>query len=290
VGCPAFAGLRGLLKVNPTNLIRVMPAEGDEMRQSETAMHDDVPQIAAALLDRLRTRSPRVHCITNAVAQNFTANMLLAAGAMPSMTLSADEIGAFVVRSGALLVNLGTFDRERRAATEIAVETAARENVPWVLDPVFIDRSAARADFARDLVARGPKAIRLNRAEFATLSNSEPTHGTLAAYARDNKTVIGLSGEADLVGDGTRFSTIANGHPLMAKVTAMGCAASALVAACLAVEPDAWRATAAALVMIGAAGEVAAAKAEGPGSFAVAIVDALHNLDGPSLIAKAKAN
>ena len=74
----------------------------------------------------------------------------------------------------------------------------------------------------------------------------------------------------------------------MAKVTAMGCAASALVAACLAVEPDAWRATAAALVMIGVAGELAAAKAQGPGSFAVAILDALHNLDGPTLIARAR--
>ena len=73
------------------------------------------------------------------------------------MTLSAEEIGAFVARSGALLVNLGTFDRERREATEIAVETAAQENVPWVLDPVFIDRSAARAEFARQLVGARPQ-------------------------------------------------------------------------------------------------------------------------------------
>jgi hydroxyethylthiazole kinase len=245
-----------------------MPAEGDEMRQSETATHDDVPQIAAVLLDRLRTGGPRVHCITNAVAQNFTAHVLLAAGAVPSMTLSAEEIGAFVARSGALLVNLGTFDRERRAATEIAVETAARENVPWALDPVFIDRSAARADFARDLVARGPTAVRLNRAEFSALSGSEPAREVLAAYARDKKIVVGLSGAEDIVSDGERLATIANGHPLMAKVTAMGCAASALVAACLGVEPDAWHATSAALTMIGVAGELAALKAEGPGSFA----------------------
>jgi len=70
----------------------------------------------------------------------------------------------------------------------------------------------------------------------------------------------------------------------------MGCAASALIAACLAVEPDAFRATAAALVMVGVAGEVAAAKAEGPGSFAVAIIDALHNLDGSKLIERAEVN
>jgi hydroxyethylthiazole kinase len=288
VGCPAVAGLRGRLQANPTNLIRVMPAEGDEMRDSVVATREDLPQLAAILLDRLRERGPRVHCITNGVAQNFTANALLAVGAVPSMTLSAEEIGAFVAGSGALLVNLGTFDTERRVATGIALQAAARENVPWVLDPVFIDRSAARADFARALIGHGPKAVRLNRAEFSVLSSGETTQGTLAAYARDNKIVIGLSGEADLVSDGERLALIANGHPLMAKVTAMGCAASALVAACCAIEPDAWRATAAALVIIGVAGELAAAKADGPGSFAVAIIDALHNLDGPTFIARAK--
>jgi hydroxyethylthiazole kinase len=267
-----------------------MPAEGDEMHNPDAISHDDVPQIAAVLLDRLRVRSPRVHCITNAVAQNFTANVLLAAAAVPSMTLSPEEIGPFVTGANALLVNLGTLDRERREATVTAVEAATRANVPWVLDPVFIDRSTARAAFARALIASAPNAVRLNRAEFSALAGSEPTREALAAYARDKKTVIGLSGATDLVSDGDRLGAIANGHALMAKVTAMGCATSALVAACLAVEQDAWRATAAALTMIGIAGELAAEKAAGPGSFAVAIIDALYNLDGPTLIARAKVN
>ena len=76
----------------------------------------------------------------------------------------------------------------------------------------------------------------------------------------------------------------------MAKVTAMGCAVSALIAACLAVEPDPWRATAAALTVMGVAGELAGAKAEGPGTFAVAIIDALYRLDGATLLAHAKVN
>jgi len=258
------------------------------MRNPGVVSREDVPQIAAALLDRLRTRSPRVHCITNAVAQNFTANVLLAVSAVPSMTLSADEIGPFVAGANALLVNLGTLDRERRQATAMAVETAARGGLPWVLDPVFIDRSSPRAAFAGALIESAPKAIRLNRAEFSALSGSEPAREALAAYARDNKLVVGLSGAEDMVSDGARLATISNGHSLMAKITAMGCAASALVAACLAIEPDAWCATASALVMIGVAGELAAEKAEGPGSFAVAIIDALHNLDGPALIKHAK--
>ena len=260
------------------------------MHDPHAASRDLVAQIAAALLDRLRTRGPRVHCITNTVAQNFTANVLLALGCVPSMTLSAGEIGDFVARSQALLVNLGTFDRERREATEIAVDTARRGNVPWVLDPVFVDRTPPRAALARALIARAPKAVRLNRAEFSTMAGAEATQDTVVAYARDKGLTVALSGATDWVADGERFATITNGHALMAKVTAMGCAGSALVAACLAVEPDAWRATAAALIIIGVAGEVAAARAAGPGSFAVAIVDALHNLDGPTLIAHARVN
>ena len=256
---------------------------------SPTAIaREDAAQTAAAVLDRLRSGAPRVHCITNAVAQNFTANVLLAAGAVPSMTLSGEEIGAFVARSNALLVNLGTFDRERREATSIAVGSAAQNGLPWVLDPVFVDRAPQRADYARDLIYLGPKAIRLNHAEFSTLAGSAPSTESVAAYARARNTVIGLSGETDLVTDGARLTTIANGHALMAKVTAMGCAVSALVAACHAVEPDAWRATIAGLVIAGVAGELAAATAGGPGSVAVAILDELHNLNERTLLSRAR--
>jgi hydroxyethylthiazole kinase len=165
------------------------------------------------------------------------------------------------------------------------VETASQDNVPWVLDPVFVERVPPRAAFARHLVSLAPKVVRLNHAEFLALAECEPAQVALAAYARDRKITIGLSGKTDLVTDGERFATIANGHPLMAKVTAIGCAASALLAACLAVEPDAFRATAAALMIIGVAGELAATKAQGPGSFAVTIIDALNSLDGVSLMA-----
>jgi len=258
------------------------------MRKPQVLPSEEVPQTAAVLLDSLRARSPRVHCITNSVAQNFTANVLLAAGCVPSMTLSSEEIGDFVAGAHALLVNLGTFDCERRTAAERAVEAARRGTIPWVLDPVFVDRAPARATFANLLIGRAPKVLRLNRAEFAALAGGEPTESALAAYARGHGVTIGLSGATDWIADGERLATVANGHVLMAKVTAMGCAASALVAACLAVEPDTWRATASALTIIGVAGELAGARAEGPGSFAVAILDALHKLDAPTLIVQAK--
>lgn len=246
----------------------------------------DVALAAATLVTRLRERAPRVHCITNTVAQNFTANMLLAAGCVPSMTLSLEEIGGFVARADALLVNLGTFDAERREAAGVAIDTVAKAGKPWVLDPVFIDRSAPRADFARTLIARGPNVVRLNRAEFAALAADT----SLEDYARAHKSVVALSGETDLVTDGVRVAKIANGHPLMGKVTAMGCAASALIAAALAVERDAPLAAAGALTLIGIAGEMAAEAARGPGSFAAAIVDAIYGLGAEAVVSRARVS
>jgi hydroxyethylthiazole kinase len=252
------------------------------------AASNDVAQAACAALDRLRAKAPRVHCITNAVAQNFTANVLLALSCVPSMTLSPEEITDFVGGSDALLVNLGTFDAERRQATGFAIDAAAKKKMPWVLDPVFVDRSAPRAEFARMLIGRGPAIIRLNCAEFTALAGADATPGALAAFARDSKTVVGLSGETDMIADGARLARVAHGHALMSRVTAMGCAASAITAACLTVEPDAFRAAIAALVIVGVAGELAGETSQGPGSFAAAILDALFNLDAAKLEARGR--
>ena len=251
---------------------------------------NELPIITADILARLRAESPRVHCITNAVAQGLTANTLLAVGAMPSMTIAPEEVGDFVKRAGALLINLGTFDAGRRAASAIAIDTANELSLPWVLDPVFVDRSEPRAAYAKQLVTRAPKAMRLNRAEFLALAGIEPEGRALASYAREHAIVVGLTGATDLVADGKRLVAISNGHPLMARVSALGCAASALVAACLAVERDVWSATAAGLLLIGVAGEIAAQRARGPGSFAVEILDALYALDRDALVAHAKVS
>jgi hydroxyethylthiazole kinase len=264
-----------------------MPAEG-EMR----APHSELPAITADVIERIRAKRPRVHCITNAVAQNFTANMLLAAGAVPSMTIAQKEVRAFVARADAVLVNLGTFDPERQKASLAAVAVANKEGIPWVLDPVFVDRSKPRAAFAKALLAKKPRAMRLNAAEFAALSGGKSEDGindaALARFAKARRTVIGLTGAQDFIRDGERLATIANGDPLMARVTAMGCVASALVGAALAIEPDAWKAMAAALIAVGVAGEIAAARSRGPGSFAMEILDAVYALDRATLIARAK--
>jgi hydroxyethylthiazole kinase len=189
------------------------------MHHPQAASRNGVAQAVPDILARLRARAPRIHCITNAVAQNFTANVLLAAGCIPSMTLSPEEIGAFVAGAQGLLVNLGTFDTERREAAEIAVGMATQKRLPWVLDPVFIERTPARAAFARELIGRGPAAVRLNHAEFSALGGGTMTRENAIGYARAKRTVVALSGETDS-SRRRGVAAVANGHALMAKVTA----------------------------------------------------------------------
>jgi hydroxyethylthiazole kinase len=250
----------------------------------------ELADIAADVLARIRERAPRVHCITNSVAQQYTANMLLAAGAIPSMTIAREEIAAFVAGAGALLVNLGTFDAERRAAIDVALGAVGQGGMPWVLDPVFIERSPARAQFARGLVLRRPAVVRLNHREFAALADGDAAGDAPARFAKIHKTIVALTGDMDVVTDGERSAQVANGDALMSLVTAMGCAGSALVAAALAVEADRWLAAIAALVVLGVAGEIAAKTAGGPGSFAGAIIDALHGLDRATLRARTRVS
>jgi hydroxyethylthiazole kinase len=248
----------------------------------------ELADIAADVLARIRDRAPRVHCITNTVAQNYTANMLLAAGAVPSMTISPEEIVSFVASADSVLVNLGTFDEERRRAINAALGAMQTARMPWVLDPVFIERSPSRAQFARDLLGREPSVVRLNAAEFAPLFGGGPADEAASGAAQACTTVVALTGSADIVTDGTRRVTIANRDPLMSRVTGMGCAGSALVCAALAVETDSWLATNAALIALGVAGEVAAQSARGPGRFASWILDVLYSLDRATLRARAR--
>lgn len=258
------------------------------MRAQTAGLSPEVVECAATLPERLRARGPRVHCITNTVAQAFTANMLLAAGAVPSMTLSANEIGAFVRGCDALLVNLGTLDGERMTAIEIALAVAAETRRPVVLDPVFVDRSPPRLEFARRLAARAPAVIRLNGAEFQALADRAPGREPLQFAADRFGCTLALTGAQDCLADGIRSVVLANGDTLMSRVTAMGCAGSALVAAALAVETDPFLGAAGALLMLGVAGEIAAETSAGPGTFAAAILDKLYTLSADDIRKRAR--
>jgi hydroxyethylthiazole kinase len=251
-------------------------------------MNQGLARRTAELLSLVRQRRPRVHCITNSVVQALTANVLLAAGAIPSMTTSPEEIAHFAASADALLVNLGTLDGERRDAIETALDVARDDGIPWVLDPVLIDRSEPRAELARTLSLKEPRVVRGNAAEFGALIGAEPDADALDRFALDNITVAACTGTVDLVTSGAKRARIENGHAYMAQVTGIGCAETALIAAFVAVEDDEFVAAVAGLLVMGVAGELAAAQAKGPGSFAVSLIDALAALDAETIERKAR--
>lgn len=234
-----------------------------------------LPRHAAELLEAVRTRTPRVHCLMNTVVQKLVADALTATGAVPSMTSSPEEVQAFVRKADALVVNLGTLDARRREAIELALRTAAETGKPWVLDPAHCDYSPPRAAFAQDLLARGATVLRANAAEYALLD----VPGELVAVR---------TGGQDRVAHAGTVLTIGNGDPLMAKVTGTGCLSGAVIAAFVAVGSDPFSATAAAMLALGVAAEIAAGNARGPGSFEPALLDALHALSARDIIEHAR--
>ncbi len=257
------------------------------------------PHEISVLLTAVREQAPLIHNITNFVVMNNTANALLAIGASPAMIHATDEVEDFVTVSQALVVNIGTLYSEQVAACKLAAARAKSAGVPWVFDPVGVGATPYRRVVAAALLRLGPNVIRGNGSEILTLLSSrvsvgegrgvDSLHGSEAALngarslAKDSGAVVAVTGAVDYVTDGERVAEIHNGHPLMARVTGLGCSATAVIGAFLAVEPDALIATVAALAVFGVAGELAAGWAAGPGSLQVALLDALYTLDEATL-------
>ena len=246
--------------------------------------HALLPETVYAVLERVRQSTPRVHAITNAVAQSFTANTLLALSAIPSMTLAPEEVTSFAASADALLINLGTLDETRRTAIPLAIDAARKAGKPICIDPVFVDRSPPRRKFAQELMATGPDLVRLNGAELEALFADRAEADALIAAG----TVLAVTGAEDKIeGEGEDFRLL-NGHPLMSRVTATGCAGGAVLAAFCAVERDKALAAACGLSVFNIAGELAAARSAGPGSFVPELLDALYGLSLRDIEARLK--
>jgi hydroxyethylthiazole kinase len=253
-------------------------------------------------LAAVRSARPLVHNITNYVVMNSTANALLAFGASPAMVHAAEEVEEFVDLAQALVINIGTLSPAWVAAMNLAVARAELRGRPWVLDPVGAGATSYRSAVAGDLALRKPAVLRGNASEILSLARAaasatrgvDSTDAPEAALtaARDlacqTGAVVAVTGAVDYVTDGERVVSCHNGHPLMARVTGMGCTATALVAACLAVEPDRLTAALHALAVLGVAGELAAERASGPGTLQVHLYDVLAGLDRATLVERVR--
>ncbi|MFP1862405.1 hydroxyethylthiazole kinase [Lonsdalea quercina] len=178
--------------------------------------------LAADSLKHFHRRPPLIHCLTNDVVQSFTANVLLALGASPAMVVERSEAAQFSALADALLINIGTLEPVRADAMRFAVASANRAERPWVLDPVAVGALTFRSDFARELLALRPAAVRGNASEILALSGAasqgrgvDSGNTSLAALpaarelARRWSVCVAVTGEVDYVTDGERDWAVA---------------------------------------------------------------------------------
>lgn len=243
-------------------------------------------------LEKLRRENPLVHCITNIVVANFQANGLLALGASPIMADSVEEVAEMSAISSCTVLNIGTLKQDTVAAMLIAGKSANEHSVPVVLDPVGAGATAfRRATVKKILHEIDVSLIRCNAGELAAIAGIEwNARGVDAGEGQVDISVIAketaqkldcliaVTGEIDILTDGTRLLEISGGHPLMSKVTGSGCLLSAVAGAFLAISnKNDFEAVAEALRFYKKAGERASANASAPGQFAVHFLDGLAN-------------
>ncbi|MDF2721506.1 MAG: thiM [Paenibacillus sp.] len=248
-------------------------------------------QKIADLLEKVRTVNPLVHSMTNVVVTNFTANGLLALGASPIMAYAKEEVADIARISGAVVLNIGTLNEIEVAAMKIAGAAANEAGVPVVFDPVGAGATAYRTAVSQALMKElRVSIIRGNAAEVANVVGQAWTikgvdagagGGDVVELARTaarrfNTTAV-ITGKDDVVADGARTYIIRNGDAILTRVTGTGCLLTSVIGAFAAVEPDLAQASAAALVVYGAAAEIAAGKTkeQGPGSFQIEFLNQL---------------
>lgn len=239
------------------------------------------------ILTALRDQNPLVHCITNYVAMNIAANVVLAAGASPAMVHATEEITDFTPICGALTINIGTLSTPWQTSMTMAATLASAHNIPWVLDPVAHFISDYRKRAAQDLLALRPTIVRGNASEILALAGEagagkgvdtgdsvDAAQGAAKALAAKFGAVVAVTGPVDYLTDGSQEARVSGGSPLMPQVTALGCSQTALMGAYAATGP-AFDAALTALAHFKVAGTVAAKQARGPGSFQMHFLDAL---------------
>lgn len=245
------------------------------------------------MIERIHQERPLIHNITNMVAMNDSANIILAVGGLPVMAHAQEEVGEMVKAAGALVLNIGTLTPEQIESMIIAGKVANSLKIPVILDPVGAGATNLRTESALRLQEK--IKIDIVRGNFAEISILAGLKGNIkgvesigteknsveiaCSLARKYNQVAIITGKQDVVTDGKTVIEIDNGSPMLGTITATGCMVTSLIATFAAVGEDYLLASTGALVCFGLAGERAAVKAQGPGSFKVNLFDEIYNLN-----------
>lgn len=262
----------------------------------------DIIYSASTLCDRLRANAPIIHCITNSVTINDCANAALAVGASPIMADAPEEAAAVTAHAQALVLNIGQLCPRKLQAMLHAGQRANEMGIPVILDPVGVGVSPLRTDAVQQILQTIHIAIlRCNDSEAACIYgihssgkgvDNDPTFSVAdraalaSALANRYHCTVAMTGAVDLISDSIQTFELHGGHQMLSRVTGMGCVSSVLCAAYAAVsQEDYLTAAIAGLGSIAAAGQLAYQRAgiQGTGSFHIAVIDALSQLNTDTL-------
>ena len=260
--------------------------------------------VKASILNEIRNNSPLVHNITNYVVMNNTANALLSVGASPVMAHSLDEVEDIISISSSLVINMGTLSELWVDSMIKAGKKANELKKPIVFDPVGIGASSYRTEIAKEIIEKtSPCVIRGNASEImvlaqlssvtkgvdSTAKTVEALDGAIQLSKELNNTVV-VSGETDYIVTRNKVSSVNNGREIMSKVTGMGCTATSVIGASVAVEDDVHEAAVFSMALMGVAGEIAESKSNGPGSFQISFLDTLSSVSSKMISDNARIN
>lgn len=261
----------------------------------------ELTSAVCALIDRVRTQMPIIHCMTNLVTINDCANAVLAVGGSPIMADDPEESDTITAHAKALVLNIGQLSPRKLEAMLRSGKRASHLGIPIILDPVGVGVSPFRANAVRQLLECLPISIlRCNRAEAACIyglpiaASGIDSHAALSmadsealAFALANRfsCTTAITGSIDILADTQHVYRLAGGHEMLSRVTGMGCVSSALCGTYAAISETPLTAALAALGMISAAGEWAYQREgqKGAGSFHVAVMDALSQFHAQTL-------
>ena len=250
-------------------------------------------QIAQLLLV-VKSKRPVVHHITNYVTVNDCANITLALGASPIMADDISEMKEIVAISGALLLNIGTLNERTVKSMLLAGKEANSIGVPVILDPVGVGASSLRREAVEQICKEIKLAVvRGNSSEILFMAGQDVAcRGVDAAKGIANNQsaqflamkldcIVAMTGDIDEITDGKQTIYINNGNALMESVTGTGCMCTSLVSSFCAVSKNYLLATAAGVLCMSLAGDLAysVAAPAGTSSYREAIIDEISNMN-----------
>ena len=271
-------------------------------------------QIVQAV-SKVRETTPLAQSFTNFVTMNLVANAQLAAGGTAAMSFLPDDVIDTAEIAGSNYINVGTLlPFFKDALPEIACKLHENGKT-WVLDPVAAGIGETRTVILESFRDYPPTIVRGNASEIIALDSMwglTDTDSTvpatrpagveavdevdaavdaakrLARHLVKPSTIgagaVAVSGAVDLVTDGEHVFRLPGGSAMMTKITGAGCSLGGVTATYLAVaEPLV--ATISASLLYNRASEIAEAKSSGPGSFQVALLDALWNVTAEDVAA-----